>query len=103
MAQGRGESFKNCDLAPVQSLKPKPSSAISDTPMPGYRRVLSSEVFTALDGNSLPRTNAERLYFILLCHSTHGRPKPLLDFAYQQRLAIFGAKNTANIMRREWR
>jgi hypothetical protein len=46
-------------------------------------------------------TNAERLYFILLCDSTHERPKSLLDFAYQQRLAILGAKNTVNIRRRE--
>src|ERR1700719_4616788 len=46
-------------------------------------------------------TNAERLYFILLCDPTHERPKSLLDFAHQQRLAIFGAKNTVNIKRRE--
>ena len=46
-------------------------------------------------------TDAERLYSILLCDSTHERPKSLLDFAHQQRLAIFGAKNTVNIRRRE--
>ena len=46
-------------------------------------------------------TDAERLYSILLCDSTHERPKSLLDFAHQQRLAIFGAKNTVNIKRRE--
>jgi hypothetical protein len=45
--------------------------------------------------------DAERPYFILLCDSTHERPKSLLYFAYQQRLAIFGAKNTVNIKRRE--
>ena len=46
-------------------------------------------------------TDAERLYFILLCDSTHERPKSFLDFAHQQRLAIFGAKDTVNIKRRE--
>src|ERR1700720_4232612 len=46
-------------------------------------------------------TDAERLYFILLCDSTHERPKSFLDFAHQQRLAIFGPKNTVNIKRRE--
>src|ERR1700719_2078816 len=46
-------------------------------------------------------TDAERLYSILLCDSTHERPKSLLDFAHEQRFAIFGAKNTVNIKRRE--
>src|ERR1700719_4977168 len=46
-------------------------------------------------------TDAERLYSILLCDSTHERPKSFLDFAHQQRFAIFGAKNTVNIKRRE--
>src|SRR5271167_4143313 len=46
-------------------------------------------------------TDAERLYFILLCDSAHERPKSLLDFAHQQRFAIFGAKNTVNIKRRK--
>ena len=32
-------------------------------------------------------TDAERLYFILLCDSTHERPKSFLDFAHQQRFA----------------
>jgi hypothetical protein len=46
-------------------------------------------------------TDAERLYFILLCDSAHERPKSLLDFAHEQRFAIFGAKNTVDIKRRE--
>jgi hypothetical protein len=46
-------------------------------------------------------TDADRLYFILLCDSTHERPKSFLDFAHQQRLAVFGAKNTVNMKRRE--
>jgi hypothetical protein len=46
-------------------------------------------------------TDAERLHFILLRDPTHEGPKSLLDFAHQQRLAIFRAKNKVNIKRRE--
>jgi len=46
-------------------------------------------------------TDAERLYFILLCEFTNECPKSLVDFAHPKRLAIFGAKNTVNIKRRE--
>jgi hypothetical protein len=46
-------------------------------------------------------TDAERLYFILLRDPTYEGPKSPLDFAHQQWLAIFRAKNKVNIQRRD--
>lgn len=46
-------------------------------------------------------TDAERLHFVSLCDPAHEGPKAFLDFTNQQRFAIFGAKNSMNIKRRE--